>query len=72
MESRIRQYVASRPVPEITQVVVRCIEEGCNVTLVGDDIRIFDLQFDVFAEQNGFQHAVLGGDKELGLVWLQR
>jgi hypothetical protein len=71
-ESRIRQYVASRPALGATEVLVRCIEEGCNVTLAGEDIRIFDLQFEVFADQNGFQQAVLGGGKELRFAWLQR
>ena len=40
--------------------------------LTGRDIHIFDFEFDVFAEQNGFQHAVLRGDGNMRLVWLQR
>jgi hypothetical protein len=72
MEARIRDYIASHAAPAIKTVVVNCIEEGCSVTLAGSDIRIFDLEFDVFAEKNGFQHAVLRGDSAIRFVWLQR
>ena len=72
MEARIRDYVASYSEPAIRSVIVECDEPGCNVTLVGRDIRIFELDFDVFAEQNGFKHAVLRGDSDSRFVWLQR
>jgi hypothetical protein len=72
MDSRIRAHVASRPELGVTDVLVECREEGCSVMLVGRDIRIFDFQFDVFAEQNGFEHALLRGDGNRRLVWLQR
>lgn len=71
-EARIRDHIASYPALGITSVLVNCIEQGCNIVLVGRDIHIFDLEFDVFAEQNGFQHAVLRGDSNLRFVWLQR
>lgn len=72
MEARIREHIASHPELGLTDVVVACREEGCNATLIGSSIRIFDLAFDQFAEQNGFQHAVLGGDSNRRFVWLQR
>jgi hypothetical protein len=72
MEARIRDYVASYSAPEIETAFVKCIEKGCNVMLVGRDIRIFDLDFDVFAEHNGFQGALVGGDSNLRVVSLQR
>ena len=72
METRIRRHVASYSVPGIQTVLVECIEKGCSVSLVGYDIRIFDLEFDVFAEQNGFQRAALNGDANMRLIWLQR
>jgi hypothetical protein len=72
MEARIRDHIASYPAPSITGVLVKCLENGCNALMVGRDIRIFDLEFDVFAEQNGFKHAVLGGDSSRRFVWLQR
>jgi hypothetical protein len=72
MEARIREHIASHPRLEITDTLTTCREEGCSVMLVGRDIRIFDLEFERFAEQNGFEHAVLGGDSDRRFVWLQR
>jgi hypothetical protein len=72
MEARIRDHVAAYSAPAIEAVLVKCIDEGCNVSLVGRDIRVFDLGFDAFAEQNGFHHAVLRGDGNMRFVWLER
>ncbi len=72
METRIRRHVASHSVPGIATVLVECIESGCTVALVGHDIRVFDLEFDGFAEQNGFQRVAPSGDTNMRLVWLQR
>jgi hypothetical protein len=72
MDRRIRDHVASRPGLGVEDVFVECREEGCSAMLVGHDIRIFDFDFDVFAEQNGFQRAVVGGQKNLRSVWLER
>jgi len=72
MEARIREHIASYAAPSITSVLVKCVDNGCNAFIVGRDVRIFDLEFDVFAEQNGFKHAVLGGDSNRRFVWLQR
>jgi hypothetical protein len=72
MDSRIRDHVASRPDLGVTDVLIECREEGCSVMLVGRDIRIFEFEFDVFAQQNGFQKAVLRGDSTRRLVWLER
>ena len=47
-------------------------DDGCNVLIAGHDIRVFDLESDRFAEQNGFRHAIVGGDSGLRTVWLQR
>jgi hypothetical protein len=72
MESRIRDHVASHSELGVTDVIVECREEGCRALLVGRDIRIFDFDFDVFAEQNGFQKALVGGDRYGRSVWLER
>jgi hypothetical protein len=72
MENRIRDHVASRPELGVTDVLVDCRQAGCNVMLVGRDIRIFDFDFDLFAEQNGFAHAVVRGERNRRLVWLER
>jgi hypothetical protein len=72
MQTRIREHLASHPALDLTEVLINCREEGCSVMMVGRDIRIFDLEFDRFAEQNGFKHAVLGGGSSRRFVWLQR
>jgi hypothetical protein len=72
MEDRIHEHIASHADLELTGVLVECREEGCHAMLVGSGIRIFDLDFDQFAAQNGFRHAVLGGDANRRFVWLQR
>ena len=72
IESRIRDHIASRPGFGVTDVLVDCRQAGCNVMLVGRDIRIFEFDFDVFAEQNGFARAVLSGESNRRLVWLER
>jgi hypothetical protein len=72
MERRIRDHVASRPELGVTDVVVTCREQGCSALLVGRDIRVFDFDFDAFAEQNGFQKAVVGGPPNGRSVWLER
>jgi hypothetical protein len=71
-DERIRGYVASRPGLGVAAVRIECVEQGCTVMLVGRDIRIFELEFDVFAERNGFARAVLRGDGNRRLVWLER
>jgi hypothetical protein len=72
MEALIRNHIASHPEVPVERVVVNCLADGCNVLLAGRDIPIFDLEFDVFAENNGFRHAVVGGDTNARSVWLQR
>jgi hypothetical protein len=73
MEARIRDHIAAYPELGITSVLVECVENGCNVLMVGrGNIRVFDLEFDVFAEQNGFKHAVLFGDGNRRSVRLNR
>jgi len=72
MESRVRDHIASHPELAVTGVFVDCVENGCNVMIAGRDIRIFDLEFDVFAEQNGFKRTVLHGDSNSRFVWLER
>jgi hypothetical protein len=74
MENRIRENVARYPEAGVSDARVHCVEAGCTVVLTGRAIRIFDLEFDVFAEQNGFKHALLsgGGNSNQRFVWLQR
>jgi hypothetical protein len=72
MDSRIRDHVASYPDAGVTSVEVQCEEAGCSVALFGRAIRVFDLEFDMFAEQNGFAHAIAGNRVgNARIVWLQ-
>jgi hypothetical protein len=71
MEARIRDHIAAHSAVPPTRLLVKCRDSGCNAMLVGRDIQIFALQFDLFAEQNGFKHAILGGDS-YRFVWLER
>jgi hypothetical protein len=72
MGTRIRDHIASHPGLGVTDVFVQCRDEGCSAMLVGSDIQIFDFDFDVFAEQNGFKKAVVGGERDRRSVWLER
>ena len=72
MEARIRAHIASYSSIKLSGLLVKCRTNGCNVMMGGRDIPIFDFEFDVFAEQNGFTHAVVGGDERSRFVWLQR
>jgi hypothetical protein len=72
MEARIRDHIASHPDIAVSDVLTACEDNGCTVFMTGRDIRVFDLDFDVFARQNGFEKAVLSGDSNGRSVWLQR
>ena len=71
-EAAIRSHIAHHPELALTDLFVHCEARGCEILMQGHDIRIFDLEFDRFAEQNGFRHAVVGGDAGFRTVWLQR
>jgi hypothetical protein len=72
MEVRLREHISSYRALDLTGVLVKCREQGCQALIVGHDIPIFDLEFDVFAERNGFRSAIVGGDSSHRIVWLQR
>jgi hypothetical protein len=72
MEATIRRHIASHAELAVRDLFVHCEARGCEILMQGPDIRIFDLEFDRFAEQNGFRNAVLGGNARLRSVWLQR
>jgi hypothetical protein len=71
-EAAIRSHIAKYPQLALTDLFIHCEVRGCEILMQGQDIRIFDLEFDRFAEQNGFRHAVVGGDAGFRSVWLQR
>jgi hypothetical protein len=72
MEAAIRAHVARYPAVVLTNLDARCNERGCAVVLEGDDVPVYDLEFDVFAEQNGFHHASVNGRGGHRVVWLPR
>jgi len=72
MEAAIRRHIASHAELALADLFVHCEARGCEILMQSPDIRILDLEFDRFAERNGFRHAVLGGNAHLRSVWLQR
>jgi hypothetical protein len=72
MEARIRDHIASYPDLTLSRLLVKCREDGCNVMMVGRAVPFFELEFDHFAEQNGFTQVTPGGNRDRRFVWLQR
>lgn len=72
MEAAIRAHVARYPKVAHTSLYAECKANGCLVVIEGRDVPIFELEFDVFAERNGFDHARVSGDDARRVVWLQR
>lgn len=71
-EAAIRAHVAAHAAVVLTSVDVRCEGQGCFVELTGPEVPIYDFEFDVFAEQNGFERPSLSGDEHRRMVWLHR
>ena len=59
MEGAILNYIAQRPGLELTQLQVQCAEEQCVIFLGGNSIPIYEMGFDVFASDHGFNSAVI-------------
>jgi hypothetical protein len=72
MEATILGHIATHPELALTDLFVHCDPRGCEVLMQGRDIKIFDLEFDRFAEQHGFQRTVVAGEANFRTVWLQR
>jgi hypothetical protein len=71
-EAAIRSHIAKYPAFSLSDLFVHCEARGCEILMRGEGLRPFELEFDRFAEDNGFRYAVLGGDEALRTVWLQR
>jgi hypothetical protein len=71
-EAAIHTHVAKYPDVVITDLFVHCERRGCEILMRGENLPAFALEFDRFAEENGFRHAVVLGDETLRSVWLQR
>jgi len=59
MEGVILNYIAQRPGLELTELQVQCAEEQCVIFLGGNSIPIYEMGFDVFASEHGFNSAVI-------------
>ena len=62
MESAILSYIAQYPKLALTNLQVQCADAGCVILMGGDDIPVYDMNFDVFASDHGFNGALIGGD----------
>jgi hypothetical protein len=72
MESTILSYVAQQPNLALTGLQVQCANEGCLLLMIGTGIRVYDMNFDVFADEHGFNGALVGGDSRARTVFLRR
>ena len=59
MEGVILNYLAQRPGLELTELQVQCAEEQCVIFLGGNSIPIYEMGFDAFASEHGFNSAVI-------------
>jgi hypothetical protein len=74
MENTILAYIAERPALELTDLQVQCAESGCVIFMGGKEIPVYQLNFDVFAEEHGFANAVIRGSdgSDRRIVFLRR
>lgn len=67
-------HIAQHPGLELTELQVQCAEEECVIFLGGRSIPVYQMGFDVFAEDHGFANALIrsmdGGPNRL--VYLRR
>jgi hypothetical protein len=70
MELKIRHHIERYPNIVLTDLRIKCEDRGCVVLLRGEQISIFELEFDRFAEENGFASALPYGDEAQRTVWL--
>jgi hypothetical protein len=70
MEGKIRAHIKQYSDVSLTDLRIKCEERGCLVLMRGPKIPIFELDFDRFAEENGFASALPGGDASRRIVWL--
>jgi len=59
MEGLILSYISQRPGLELTELQVQCAEEQCVIFLGGNSIPVYEMGFDVFAIEHGFNSAVI-------------
>jgi hypothetical protein len=62
METAILSHIGRHPGLKLTNLQVQCAEDGCLILLIGRDIPVYELDFDVFATEHGFSAALIRGD----------
>lgn len=74
MENTILAYIAEHPALELTDLQVQCAESGCVIFMGGKEIPVYQLNFDVFAEEHGFANATIRGSdgSDRRIVFLRR
>lgn len=74
MEAAILNHVAQYPGLELTELQVQCAEQECVIFLGGRSVPVYQMGFDVFADDHGFANAIIrsmdGGPNRL--VYLRR
>jgi hypothetical protein len=74
MEGNILSYIARYPGLELTELQVQCAVSECVIFMGGRSVPVYQMGFDVFANDNGFRSAVIqtmdGGPNRI--VYLRR
>jgi hypothetical protein len=69
MENSILAYVAQHPRLELTALQVQCGETACVIYMAGDSVPVYEMNFDVFAAEQGFEsagiHSIDGGPRRI-------
>lgn len=60
MESIILAYIARHPL-KLTTLQVQCVDTECVIFMGGENVPVYQMDFDVFAEEHGFADAVIRG-----------
>lgn len=72
MEAKLLAYVTGLGEAGIEVLRIKCEARGCMLLMLGNDIDVFRFDFDAFAEANGFQSALIGGEASHRVVTLRR
>ena len=70
MQAKLQAHVMRYPDVALDDLRIRCDQRACLVLMRGHGIQIFQFEFDVFAEQNGFASVQPYGDESQRMIWL--
>ena len=60
MESTILAYIARHPL-KLTTLQVQCADTECVIFMGGENLPVYQMDFDVFAAEHGFADAIIRG-----------